>query len=294
MKFLLLIVYIAIGFVLNKTVPQSGRLLPKLLVRYIVPLVIFLTCVKYSSSLINVTLLMFFLSLTMFLCALLIYRGHQHRKVLRLCLSQYNIGLIGLPVGIHLFGDGAVPIILSAFLGGMLFGNSIGIFSLINSSQLRKSYLIKQMLSSPPLFSLVVALVFITLKVPVDFNGPIGDIYGWSKTALSTLGMVVMGLSLSQYPVYWKKWRQYVSFSLSKILLSCFVALMIFGGAYAQGWIDQQTLKYMALLPFLPSAANIITLEAHYKGTGHSASMICANTMIASCWLFCLSLFFVH
>ena len=217
MKFLLLMMYVAVGFYLNKKVPLAKKVLPRFLVRYVIPFVIFLTCFFYSDGLVSIAGLMFSFCFVMFLCSLVIYRHHPHKNVMRLCLTQYNIGLIGLPVSIHFFGDGAIPIIFAAFLGGMLFCNSIGLLGLIHSNQLHKTYLLKQMLASPPLIALALATFLLACGISLDFSGIIGQVYDMSKLFLSVLGMIVMGICLSHHPVSQSEWRQYVSFSLSKM-----------------------------------------------------------------------------
>ena len=48
--------------------------------------------------------------------------------------------------------------------------------------------------------------------------------------------------------------------------------------------IPQQTLTYAVMLMFflLPPAANIVALETHYQGTGHSAKYIASGTLASA------------
>src|SRR5690606_13387977 len=83
--------------------------------------------------------------------------------------------------------------------------------------------------------------------------------------------------------------------SLKLIFYRGLFAVLLCVAAYYYLPIPQQTLTYAVMLMFflLPPAANIVALETHYQGTGHSAKYIASGTL-AGAFVIAIFVVMVH
>ncbi len=111
-------------------------------------------------------------------------------------------------------------------------------------------------------------------------------LYQANKVLVTFSGMCVLGMWLRQCAVQPLRFnaQSATDFFIEGWLRFCCVLPLII---YLP--IPQQTLTYAVMLMFflLPPAANIVALETHYQGTGHSAKYIASGTL-ASAILDCL------
>ncbi|EDT0101430.1 permease, partial [Salmonella enterica] len=108
-----------------------------------------------------------------------------------LCFTYLNIGWLGLPVASSLFGNDAALIVIAAYVGSSVVGNSFGAGILASN----KINLIK-LLQTPPVLALFTGIFLIPFRQQVTHW--FYDVYEVAKFLMSFLGMGVLGLWLSK------------------------------------------------------------------------------------------------
>lgn len=178
------------------------------------------------------------------------------------------------------FGPQATSTVVALYIGGSLFGNVCAVMAVSEARQ-DSGYILKNVLLSPPVVALSVAalLSFWDLSHWQQVPG-IEILYQANKVLVTFSGMCVLGMWLSNVRIS----RFDLMRSLQLIFYRGLFAVLLCVAAYYYLPIPQQTLTYAVLLMFflLPPAANIVALETHYQGTGHSAKYIASGTLASA------------
>ena len=201
-------------------------------------------------------------------------------KLRALCLSYLNGAWLGIPFALAVFGPQATSTVVALYIGGSLFGNVCAVMAVSEARQ-DSGYILKNVLLSPPVVALSVAalLSFWDLSHWQQVPG-IEILYQANKVLVTFSGMCVLGMWLSNVRIS----RFDLMRSLQLIFYRGLFAVLLCVAAYYYLPIPQQTLTYAVLLMFflLPPAANIVALETHYQGTGHSAKYIASGTLASA------------
>ena len=103
-----------------------------------------------------------------------------------------------------------------------------------------------------------------------------------SKFLMSFLGMMILGIWLSETSLKKSDVLAYTKSYAFRILILTTVVLVVFGiSQISNSEIVYQQLPWLFLICLLPPAANIIVLETSYLGTGTSAARISVETMVS-------------
>jgi predicted permease len=195
-----------------------------------------------------------------------------------LCFFYLNIGWLGLPIASALFGDNAARIMIAAYVGSSLFGNSIGVGLLVPGQDLKiKCY---RVLKTPPAWALLIGVACIPFGHALQLYGK--PLYDVLKFLMSFLGMMVLGIWLSKTPLTSQDFKLAFKLFLVRLLT---VSLLMYGFIqicryyHLNVLVDNQATLY--LIALLPPAANIIVLETHYMKSGRSASLIAWGTCLS-------------
>src|SRR5262249_3094811 len=106
---------------------------------------------------------------------LLISRAGTSDPVHNLCFCYLNIGWLGLPIASVFFGKGAATVIVAAYVGSALFGNSVGVGLMVKNKKLKDRIL--QTLQAPPVWALLVGFLCIPLRPWLEeFGAPVYDV----------------------------------------------------------------------------------------------------------------------
>lgn len=271
MIILLPFLYLFIGWVLGKTSWDIRSSASWFLTKIIIPVVIiFNISTQFSNmgSIISVT------ALTM-LSMIIIGKYLIRDPVMILCFTYLNIGGLGLPIASALFGNDAAHIVIAAYVGSSVVGNSVGA-SMLSC----KKFNPVKLLQTPPVVALFIGIFLIPFseKINLWFYG----FYEAAKFLMSFLGMVILGLWLSKTNFNFSDLRLEVSYFVKRagIIFSIITFLLFIARLFNQTLItDNPATLYLFCL--LPPAANIIALETHYLGTGRSARTISCGTCIS-------------
>ncbi len=201
-------------------------------------------------------------------------------KLRALCLSYLNGAWLGIPFALAVFGPQATSTVVALYIGGSLFGNVCAVMAVSEARQDAR-YILKNVLLSPP----VVALSMAALLSFWDLShwqqvAWVEMLYQANKVLVTFSGMCVLGMWLSNVRIS----RFDLMRSLQLIFSRGLFAVLLCGAAYFYLPIPQFTLTYAVMLMFflLPPAANIVALETHYQGTGHSAKYIASGTLASA------------
>ena len=192
-----------------------------------------------------------------------------------LCFCYLNIGWLGLPIAHTLLGDEAARFVLAAYIGSSIVGNSIG------ANYLKKeAFSVLKILSSPPVIALLIGCLLIPVGSDIEVYGY--HMYLVSKFLMSFLGMMILGIWLSETSLKKSDVLAYTKSYAFRILILTTVVLVVFGiSQISNSEIVYQQLPWLFLICLLPPAANIIVLETSYLGTGTSAARISVETMVS-------------
>ncbi len=267
------IIYLLFGLILGKfPIELKGRI-SMLLTKVVIPLVIIYNIATHQSGTFAIMLgiiIMMFLMLGL-------SRMVTKDPVQNLCFFYLNIGWLGLPIASTLFGDGAAMVIIAAYVGSSLFGNSIGVGLMAQGQDIKMR--IKHTLQAPPVWALLVGILCLPFHNSIETLKPVYDVL---KFLMGFMGMVVLGIWLSSTKITASDFKSaLIPFFIRCITIFVFVSVFIFVCQYYDVALVLNNKPTLYLLCLLPPAANIIVLETHYMKSGRSASIIACGTCLS-------------
>lgn len=250
--------------------------LAALLARVLIPVLIIYNMVFYQEGSLWLIAFSFFCSCVFFALFYFILKN----KLRALCLSYLNGAWLGIPFALAVFGPQVTSTVVALYIGGSLFGNVCAVMAVSEARQDTR-YILKNVLFSPPVVALSMAALLSFWDLSHWQQVPwIEILYQANKVLVTFSGMCVLGMWLSNVRIS----RFDLMRSLQLIFCRGLFAVLLCGAAYFYLPIPQQTLTYTVMLMFflLPPAANIVALETHYQGTGHSAKYIASGTLASA------------
>ncbi|WP_278493574.1 AEC family transporter [Acinetobacter gyllenbergii] len=254
---------------------QAKKILSSLLARLFIPVVIIYNMVFYQAG-------SFALMGFSFITSILLFYSFFHfskDRLQALCVSYSNIGWLGFPFAIALFGEQVSGAMIALYIGGSLFGN---IWAVSTVSEVPTNYLstLQKVLKSPPVLALFAALILWLVGIHrLQDNFVLEGLYDIAKFGMSFAGMCILGMWLRHTRVH----RADLWLSTRTLMFKLLCGVVICTSTYYFIAIPQieSLLPVLFFLFCLPPAANIVALETHYQGTGISARYIAAGTIVS-------------
>lgn len=271
MATLLPFIYLLVGILIGKRQLNVKTFSSLVLTKIVIPLIIIWNISLHLEEMAWVIALTMVSMLAIFAC-----RHWMGKDAIRsLCFCYLNIGWLGLPIAHTLLGDEAARFVLAAYIGSSIVGNSIG------ANYLKKeAFSILKILSSPPVIALLIGCLLIPVGSDIEVYGY--NVYVVSKFLMSFLGMMILGIWLSETSLKKSDVLAYTKSYAFRIVILSTVVLVVFGiSQISNSEIVHQQLPWLFLICLLPPAANIIVLETSYLGTGTSAARISVETMVS-------------
>lgn len=271
MATLLPFIYLLVGILIGKRQLNVKTFSSLVLTKIVIPLIIIWNISLHLEEMAWVIALTMVSMLAIFAC-----RHWMGKDAIRsLCFCYLNIGWLGLPIAHALLGDEAARFVLAAYIGSSIVGNSIG------ANYLKKeAFSILKILSSPPVIALLIGCLLIPVGSDIEVYGY--NVYVVSKFLMSFLGMMILGIWLSETSLKKSDVLAYTKSYAFRIVILSTVVLVVFGiSQISNSEIVHQQLPWLFLICLLPPAANIIVLETSYLGTGTSAARISVETMVS-------------
>lgn len=265
------LIYLFAGWLAGKTAWDFKAAASWVLTRAAIPVVIIFNIATHFDSMSTIIIATAVAMLIMLIASRYTIRD----PIKSLCFSYLNIGWLGLPVATALSGSEAATIVIAAYVGSSIVGNSVGAGMLSgNRFNLRK------LVQTPPVLALIVGIALIPLRQHISLW--FADIYSVAKFLMSFPGMAVPGIWLSKIKLTLSDLRQEIRpFLLKAGVMVILISFMLWLAGIGHFRLITENPATLYLFCLLPPAANIIVLETHYLGTGRSATIITCGTCIS-------------
>lgn len=266
-KFLPAYLSIALGFIARRWCHLSQTVVAKILFFFLVPLVVFKSALLSPiGPFLFLVALSFTVSIFMILCAKSIipsFKGILETGVIQCAYGYFNIGWFGLPLVYVLYGEEGALIMTSFYVGGMLFGNTVGYLLVTHDPENRIS-ICRKLLNIPSLYAMTAGFIAHGMgwqEALKDFQ-PILDL---ATLLTSILGMGLVGMSVAYIARGSVAWKKLMWFLASRMVWTVGIVGSLSLILWSSGWISPLALKIFLLFPFLPIAANIIVFTSQKK-----------------------------
>ncbi|MCJ2060371.1 hypothetical protein MKL09_28080 [Methylobacterium sp. J-048] len=285
---------IAAGFCVGRLSGRDWlRHLSSLLMYVLIPLVVFKNALalKFGAAIGNVALSMAF-STVMVLCAALIVprcKTDVPRRLAFCAFSYTNIGWFGVPTGLALFGPDSLPILIMAYVGGLIFGNTVGFYCVARDRFSVRTSLWK-VATTPALYAFGAGLAGQALGfrdlLPPGTEAP----FQMVTLLMSGCGMMVVGLGASQVRFTAAAIRGTLQLVIWRHVASVGAIAAVIGLFALVGVpVATENLNTVRLLGLLPVAGNVVVFAAQLRSDVAAASLIVAlstavSTLTVLCW----------
>jgi len=265
------LIYLFTGWLVGKTALDFKTAASWVLTRIAIPIVIIFNISTRFGSMSSIIVTTAVCMLAMLVACQRIMRD----PVKSLCFSYLNIGWLGLPVASALFGNDASSIIIAAYVGSSIVGNSVGAGMLSGNR-----FNLLKLVQTPPVVALFAGAMLIPFSQEVSRWGT--ELYNVSKLMMSFLGMAVLGIWLSKIRLSLSDLLQEIKpFLLKSVVMAVLITLLLVLAISLNFRLIAENPATLYLFCLLPPAANIIVLETHYLGTGESARPITCGTCVS-------------
>ncbi|MGK9119746.1 AEC family transporter [Olivibacter jilunii] len=289
--------FILIGFFAKKRWQLGSKWISKILLYLLIPLLIIenMLQAELSESAV-VGSIIFVLALAMNIPAIICKRfvaKDFNGSLLKGSFSYYNIGWFGIPVVMALFGNEQMPLIISAYVGNVFYGDTLGYYLISRTKGLPVKEAAKNVFRIPALYACVIAVLLNLFSVNLPQRAElIGDVVGWT---VSASGMFIIGLTLADI-----NFQQIRLWNFAKILglryISAAVLLVLLLCLEKQFMqiLDDDKSKLMGLIASFPIAANLVVFASFLETEKKNSALLVGISSIISLVLvpiLCLLLF---
>ncbi|WP_182057412.1 permease [Pantoea sp. ME81] len=265
------LIYLSAGWLLGKTAWDCKTAASWILTRIAIPIVIIFNISTRFHSMSTIIIATAISMMVLLLAGRYVFAD----PIKNLCFSYLNIGWLGLPVASVLFGNDAATIIIAAYVGSSIVGNSLGA-GMLSGEKFNPITLMR----TAPVIALMIGVALIPLSDSVALH--FDSLYQIAKFMMSFLGMAVLGIWLSKTTISMRDFRlELRPFITRSIVFAVLISLLLLIANQSNASLITQNPATLYLLCLLPPAANIIVLETHYLGTGNSARAISCGTCIS-------------
>lgn len=258
---------VCVGYGAGKISKVQKESIASLLFHFIAPIVFFAipTSASLSISDLSVTLV------TFILCSMLGFFAYyaygkiwhdSHRNILALSAGSGNSGFVVLPIATALFDDQTLTIYALGIIGIDIYSASVGYFLCArNFATVKESMMRVAKLPILNAFFFGCALSIIGFKLP-DF---LDEFILNMKGAYSILGMVMIGVAMSEVKEFSLDWKFTGAAFFSKFVLYPLIFnLFIFADTYVFHIFNVSYYNAMQLLTLAPLATSTIILASLY------------------------------
>lgn len=281
-KLLPLYLLIVAGFVAGRALGVRKEVLARLLIYMLLPAVVFHAVTKANLTLEELSLPVVFFCLCTFsawvafsLARLKWDAPAPH--ILAFAGGTANSGYFGIPVGIALFGEQALSLIVLCSFGFTIFENTVGFYLTARGTHsIRESLRKVARLPVVPAFALGVVFNYSGFVL----NPGVSELLVSVRGAYSVLGMMMIGLGLADL----NSWRIDAAFTAFACAIKFLLwPLMLFSLLSVSGsWFDVEMRTIMFFMSALPIAANTVAVASLMHTEPEKAAVaVLITTLIA-------------
>ncbi|MEC9481823.1 MAG: hypothetical protein UMU75_00680 [Halomonas sp.] len=277
------LLYMLGGMVVGRFLPDLRKTLAAALSKALIPFVIAYNLLTYQAGTALLAVFCFVFCGALFLFGHLVWRD----KLRSLTFSYLNIGWLGLPLAIAIFGDAASRIIIAVYIGGSVFGNIACVMAM--QGRAGGQDMLRNTLASPPVLAVFSGLLLHVLPYELAGSSLLATVYELAKQLMTIAGMCTLGIWLYCSKMSLASLRSAIPVSLLRAVLgAAIVGLFVWTCQVLEIELIAANATVLFILPLLPPAANTVVLETYYRGTGQLAQAIASGTLVS---LVLLSLF---
>jgi predicted permease len=264
-----LLALVVLGWITGRYLKLTRDAIAPTLIYLLAPLTIFkgVLDAQLNAELLMLPLLYF--GLCSAICALAWGLGGRifpspSRNILAYTAGNANSGYFGLPAAVALLGAESFPRAVMISFGFTLFEVTVGFYVTARGHHTVKEALVK-LLKLPTIY--VVALGAILNLAGFRAEGPSFEFLNWIKGTYSTLGMMLIGIALSQVQNFRVDWL-FTSFAFAlKFLVWPAATALVFYIDKSSGlhFLSLPVKQSMWLVSVLPLAANTVAFASLLK-----------------------------
>lgn len=281
---------IGLGFFAGKFLHVQKESIARILIYILAPVVIFygITQTKFESAFFSLPV--FFFILGSVIGVLFLFLGNflwpldSTKNLLAFSSGTGNTGYFGIPVGLALFGDKALPLIVLSTLGFMLYENSVGFF-LMTKGNHPGCEVLKKLAKLPTLYAFFFGILFHLL--PIDLTTFNLDIFQYFKGAYSILGMMLIGIGLSSFSFhFWDRKYLVISFLAKFFVWPILILAAIYLDRNFFHFWNFEIYRVMVLMSVVPFAANTVAFATELRVHPEKAALaVFLSTMFAALYI---------
>ncbi|MFC5474058.1 AEC family transporter [Paraherbaspirillum soli] len=219
------------------------------------------------------------------------FKDTVSKGTLRCAFGYFNIGWFGIPIVQAIYGNSGANVMTALYVGGMLFGNTVG-FLLIASEQPGKSSALSKLFKVPAIYMAAGAFLlhWLGLRAPLMNNHALVLALDVATLMTSVLGMGLVGMSVANVAIKTIDWRKLGLLLGVRVLLAAAIVGSLAFTLNWLGYLQPMELKVFLLMPLLPIAANILVFtsslrtENEFIGVGLLASTVLSCALLFA-WL---------
>ncbi len=225
-------------------------------------------------------ILAFAMNLPAILCKKIIGKDFDG-NLLKGAFSYYNIGWFGIPIVMALFGEKQMPLIISAYVGNALYGDTIGFFLMSRTKGISPKEAVLKVFKIPAIYACAVAigLNMANVALPKEME-EVANVVSW---IVSSLGMFIIGLTLGAID-----FKQVAYKSLGKIMGlryfvgAVFLIILVLIEKNFIAILDEEQSMLMILMASFPIAANLVVFASFLETEEeHSAVLVGASSILS-------------
>lgn len=239
---------------------------------FFIPFIIIYQMLNYQAGSLIFMLVSFFTAVMVYAVFSLIFKD----TLIALCASYVNIGWLGFPLALLIFGQDVSAMMIALYIGSSIFGNIYAVRA-VSTEKLNILATLNKLRQTPAMMALMLGVLLHELgiqhRVQLSY---ITEFESWVKVGMVLTGMAVLGTWFGQTKVTWHDLKTSISMMSIKLVLASSICLII---SWTSFTVFKAHLTLWFFLFCLPPAANIVALETHYQGTGKSAHYIAAGTI---------------
>ncbi|TXK36414.1 hypothetical protein FVR03_17835 [Pontibacter qinzhouensis] len=277
--------FIGVGYAASRWLGLKSKWISWLLLYLLIPVVIFEHLVKADvTQMVVVAVMVFALAVLMNVPAWLVRKfwvKDINKYQLNCSFSYYNIGWFGIPVVMALFGEEQMPLVMSAYMGNVFYGDTVGYYLVSRSKDLPATEAVKNVLKIPAVYASIAAIIanLAGFELP-DGIEPVMKGASWT---LSALGMIMIGIGLSKANLKQLDYKKYGLIMSSRFVSSIvLMGLLVLAELALIGQLEGDEQKLMMLFSIFPIAANLVVFSSFLDTEQETAALLVASSSIIS------------
>ena len=288
-KIIPLYLIILLGFISDRFLNVKKESISALLIYIISPIIVFQGVVSrdFTASILIIPFIFLTISFVLALSFYFIFKKtwtDSTKSVLGFAVASGNTGYFGLPIIMMLFGQEAMQVAVMGIFTSQLFEMTLGFYLMARGESSSKNSL-KKLLKLPTIYAFTLALILNTLGYRAQ--GTILDFFVLFKGAYSVLGMMLIGLALSN--IHKQTFDlKFISLGLlgKLVLWPLLMTSFILLDYHYFHLYDLLTYKVMILISVTPVAANTVAYATQFNiRPDKAATIVVLSTLMALFYL---------